>query len=112
MSDEESDELHRFCYLWIKEGMEKIGWTEEIPLSIIATCNSLHNKEGEIIIRTPLPFVDEPSETPNCNCHANNLFFICVVQTLPVMIRIVMELVMVVVSFGVRVVIGVVINII
>ncbi len=75
LSDEESDELHRFCYLWIKEGMEKIGWTEEIPLSIIATCNSLQNKEGEIIIRTPLPFVDEPSETPNCNCHANNLFF-------------------------------------
>lgn len=75
LTDDESDELHRFCYLWVKEGMEKLGWAEKVPLSIIATGNSIENMDGEIVMMSPLPLVDGPSEKPNCNCHAGNIIF-------------------------------------
>lgn len=79
LTDEESDKLHEFCYLWVKKGMNDFDWKEELALAIIAAGNTVLNKNGELLMKGPFPYVEGsdggPSETPNCNCHESNYFF-------------------------------------
>ena len=67
LTDEQSDNLYRFCYTWIQEGIEKFGWTKATAVSIIGTGNAVTDKGGGY---TPDPGSDE-----ECECHANNIAY-------------------------------------
>ncbi|WP_458458061.1 bacteriocin fulvocin C-related protein [Pseudobutyrivibrio sp.] len=75
LTDEQSDELHRYCYLWIQKGISEFGWTKETALSIIATGNTVSDTNGSIVMKGGIPGGSMPEIEPICNCHLDNILF-------------------------------------
>ncbi len=76
LTDEDLNELELFAYLWVKKGVEVLGWMDKVGLSIIATGDSLQDTKGNTLKSNFLPNENE-NEKPNCNCHGGNLITVC-----------------------------------
>ena len=61
LTEEESDEIELFFYIWQKYGTEYLGWTDRLGKSLFATGRTLVDTKGNILIKKPYPHV-------NCNC--------------------------------------------
>ena len=49
LTDEDLNELELFAYLWVKKGVEVLGWMDKVGLSIIATGDSLQDTKGNTL---------------------------------------------------------------
>ncbi len=77
LTDDELDELEKFCYLWIQKGLEKFGWSEKTAISIIATGNTVIDKDGNIMISMTRggasDHLIDGGDMLDCMCHAKGL---------------------------------------
>lgn len=75
LTDDQSDELHYFCYSWIQKGIEDFGWSEKTAISIIGIGNVVLDKEGTILMSTGSDHLIDGDGKVFCHCHAGNILF-------------------------------------
>ena len=76
LTDDQSDELHAFCYSWCKEAMDRFGWSELSCAAIVASGEEVKSKNEPMSKGSNDPIIiDDPDRTPNCSCHAGNILF-------------------------------------
>ena len=67
-TDAESDELELFFYMWQKKGVEELGWTDRVGISLFGTGYPVVDTSGNVAIKGIYP--------PE-NCHCNTVEDFC-----------------------------------